>query len=82
MEVLPMQIFLESDWGRLAKFAIGFFLLATALSNTLPFGLTVMAVVAGFVAMSVAWSGSCPLFAVNWARMAKRLFSGKDANQP
>jgi hypothetical protein len=76
-----MRRLLDSDWGRLAKFAIGLTLLALAISNTLPLGLTVMAVVAGFIAMSVAWSGSCPLFAVNWARAARRFFSKEDARQ-
>jgi hypothetical protein len=69
-----MQKLLDSDWGRLAKFAIGLLLLALAISNTLPLGLTVMAVVAGFIAMSVAWSGSCPLFAVTRIRALKRIF--------
>lgn len=73
-----MQKILDSDWGRIAKFVIGILLFSVALSNTLPLGMTVMAFMAGFIAMMVAWSGACPLFAVTRLRALKQVIrSGK-----
>lgn len=69
-----MQKFLESDWGRIARFVIGVGLMTVALANTLPLSMTLMIGFAGLILVLVAWSGACPLFAVKPIRALEKRF--------